>query len=201
MRRPLLAAWLGLVIAISCSAQVQSWRIDPSHSSAGFAVRHLGISTVRGDFKKLSGKVFYDPGDLGKSSLDATIDATTVSTGVEMRDNDLRGPHFFDVEKFPVITFKSKRIASAGPGKLRLTGDLTMHGVTKEVLLDVDGPTSPVKDPSGATRMGVSATTKINRRDFGVDGATATVGDEVQIMLDVELVDASSPPNSGPLKK
>jgi len=197
MRRLLLIASVCFAIANSLAAQIQSWRIDPSHSSAGFAVRHLGISTVRGDFNKVSGKVLYYPAEVGKSSIEATIDAATIDTRIETRDKDLRGPDFFDVEKYPVITFKSKRIEAAGAGKLRVTGDLTMHGVTKEVVMDVDGPTPPVKDPSsGVTRMGAAATTKINRRDFGIEGATATVADEVQITLDVELIDTSSPPPS-----
>jgi len=194
MRRFLLVVCIGCAVANYCAAQIQTFRIDPNHSSAEFAVRHLGISTVRGDFQKVGGTVSYDPADVGKSSIEATIDTTTVNTRIEARDKDLRSPHFFDVEKFPVITFKSRRIEAAGAGKLRVTGDLTMHGVTKEVVMDVDGPTAAIKDPSGAPRMGAAATTKINRRDFGIDGGTATVGDEVQVTLDVELVAPASPP-------
>jgi polyisoprenoid-binding protein YceI len=200
MRRLALLVCGWFAIMSTAAAQIQSWRVDPVHSSAGFAVRHLGISTVRGNFEKVSGSLSYDPGDLGKSSIEATIDAATINTRIEARDKDLRSPHFFDVDKYPVITFKSKRIEAAGAGKLRVTGDLTIHGVTKEVVLNVEGPSSPIKDPSGATRMGAEATAKINRMDFGVSGAAAAVGDEVQITLDVELIEASSPPNSQPSK-
>ena len=108
-----------------------------------------------------------------------------------MRDKDLRSPNFLDVEKYPTITFKSKRTESAGAGKLKITGDLTLHGVTKEVVLDVDGPTAPVKDPRGNIHMGASASTKINRREFGVNGAPTMAGDELTITIDTELVKSS----------
>jgi polyisoprenoid-binding protein YceI len=130
----------------------------------------------------------YDPADPSKTSLEATIDATTVDTRVEMRDKDLRSPNFLDVEKYPTITFKSKRAEPAGAGKLKITGDLTIHGVTREVVLDVDGPTAPVKDPRGNLHLGASATTKINRKDFGVNGAPAMAGDEISITIDAELI-------------
>jgi polyisoprenoid-binding protein YceI len=175
-------------------AQAETWKIDPSHSAAQFAVRHLGISTVRGEFRKVSGSASYDSADPGKTSLEATIDATTVDTRVDMRDNDLRSANFLDVEKYPTITFKSKRAESVGSGKLKITGDLTIHGVTREVALDVDGPTAPVKDPKGNLHMGASATTKINRRDFGVNGAPAMAGDELSITIDAELIKSSPAP-------
>jgi polyisoprenoid-binding protein YceI len=175
-------------------AQVESWRIDPAHSAAQFAVRHLGISTVRGEFRKVSGSASYDPADPSKTSLEATIDATTVDTRVDMRDNDLRSPNFLDVQKYPTITFKSKRAEAAGAGKLKLTGDLTIHGVTKEVVLDVDGPTAPVKDPRGNVHVGASGTTTINRKDFGVNGAPGMVGDEISITIDAELIKNSPAP-------
>src|SRR4249920_1641054 len=168
-------------------AQVENWKIDPMHSSAQFAVRHMGISTVRGEFRKVSGTASYDPANPTKTSLEATIDATSVDTRVDMRDNDLRGPNFLDVQKYPTITFKSKRAESAGTGKMKLTGDLTIHGVTKEVVLDVDGPSAPMKDPWGNQRIGASASTKINRKDFGVNGLPAVVGDDINITIDTEL--------------
>lgn len=152
------------IFVVSAFAQVETWKIDPAHSAAQFAVRHMGISTVRGEFKKVSGSAGYDTADPGKTFLDATIDATTVDTRVDMRDNDLRSPNFLHVQKHPTITFKSKRAEAAGPGKMKITGDLTIHGVTKEVVLEVDGPTSPVKDPRGNFHIGASATTKINRK-------------------------------------
>ena len=176
-------------LAISAAGQTETWQLDPMHSAAQFAVRHLEISTIRGAFTKLSGTVQYDPADPTKSSVDATIDAASVDTRVEMRDNDLRSPKYFDVQKFPALTFKSKRVEPAGTGKLKVTGDLTMHGVTKEVVLDVDGPSAPIKDPRGNMHMGASATTTINRRDFGVGNIpTAMIGEDVAITLDLELV-------------
>jgi polyisoprenoid-binding protein YceI len=189
--RKRLVCWTVLFVSIfvvSAFAQVETWRIDPAHSAAQFAVRHMGISTVRGEFKKVSGSAGYDTADPGKTSLDATIDATTVDTRVDMRDNDLRSPNFLDVQKYPTITFKSKRAEAAGPGKMKITGDLTIHGVTREVVLDVDGPTSPVKDPRGNFHIGASATTKINRKDFGVNGAPGMAGDEISITIDAELI-------------
>jgi polyisoprenoid-binding protein YceI len=176
------------IFVVSAFAQVETWKIDPAHSAAQFAVRHMGISTVRGEFKRVSGSAGYDTADPGKTSLDATIDATTVDTRVDMRDNDLRSRNFLDVQKYPTITFKSKRAEAAGPGKMKITGDLTIHGVTKEVVLDVDGPTSPVKDPRGNFHIGASATTKINRKDFGVNGAPGMAGDEISITIDAELI-------------
>jgi|SRR6267378_4440716 len=168
-------------------ARTQTWQIDQMHSAAQFSVRHLGISTVRGQFEKLSGSVTYDPAAPDKTSISASIDANSVNTRVEMRDNDLRSPNFLDVAKFPTITFKSKRIEPSGSGKLKVIGDLTIHGVTREVTLDVDGPSPAIKDPMGNSRMGASASTKINRRDFGVNGAPAMAGDEVLITLDIEM--------------
>ena len=176
-----------LAFAASAIAQVETWKIDPAHSAAQFSVRHLGISTVRGAFTKVSGSANYDTKDPSKTTLEATIDASSVDTRVEMRDKDLRSPNFFDVEKYPTITFKSKRVETAGAGKLKIIGDLTIHGTTKEVVLDVDGPSAPVKDPWGNSRMGASATTKISRKDFGVSADAGMVGDEIPITLDVEL--------------
>ena len=176
-----------LILTISAAAQVQMWQIDPNHSAAQFSVRHLGVSTVRGAFTKVSGSATFDPSDPSKTTLNATIDAKTVDTRVEMRDNDLRSPNFLDVQKYPTITFHSKQVKSAGAGKLQVVGDLTIHGVTKEVTLDVDGPSAPIKDPWGNQRIGASASTKINRKDFQVNGAPGAVGDEISITIDAEL--------------
>ncbi len=186
-----VVALSALVWLASASAKADSdtWHLDGPHSAAQFSIRHLGISTVRGTFTKLSGDVTYFPSDVSKSSVNVTIDASSVDTRVEKRDNDLRSDHFFDVAKYPTITFKSKRVAPAGTGKLNVTGDLTIHGVTKEVTLDVTGPTPPIKNPMGpGERMGASATTKINREDFGMNYMTGMVGNEVEIQIDVELV-------------
>ena len=192
MFRKFLVCSAVFVFISSAFAQLETWKIDPAHSAAQFSVRHLGISTVRGEFKKVSGSANYDPTDPAKTSIEATIDATTIDTRVDKRDNDLRGPEFFDVQKYPTITFKSKRTEAAGTGKLKITGDLTIHGVTREVVLDVDGPTPPIKDPKGNSHMGASATTKINRKDFGVSGAPTVAGDEVSITIDVELIKEAS---------
>lgn len=190
MSRIFLSLVASLVFAVSAAAQVDTWKIDPAHSAAQFSIRHMGISTVRGNFTKVSGTVQFDAKDPAKSSIDATIDATSVDTRVEARDKHLRSPDFFDVEKYPTITFKSKRVEPAGDGKLKVTGDLTIHGTTKEVALDVDGPSAPTKDPMGNMRTGAEATTKISRSDFGVKGAPGMVGDEVTITLDVEITKA-----------
>jgi polyisoprenoid-binding protein YceI len=182
----LVTLTIALMLGSTAVAQMQTWTIDPMHSAAQFSVRHAGISTVRGAFTKLSGTVQYDPSAPGKTTVEATIDASSIDTRVEARDNDLRGDHFFDVAKYSTLTFKSKRVEAAGEGKLKVTGDLTMHGVTKEVVLDVDGPIIQ-KDPKGNEHMGASATTKISRKDFGVSGAAMMVGDEVPITIDLEL--------------
>jgi polyisoprenoid-binding protein YceI len=158
------------------------------HTSAQFSVRHMGVSTVRGAFTKVSGSATFDPSDPSKTTLDATIDATSVDTRADMRDNDLRSPNFLDVQKYPTITFHAKHTQAAGAGKLQITGDLTIHGVTKEVALDVDGPTAAIKDPYGNQRIGASATTKISRKDFGVNGAAGVAGDELTITIDAELI-------------
>jgi len=194
MIRKILVCTAALLFVPCAFAQVETWNIDPAHSAAQFAVRHMGISTVRGEFRKVSGSAGYDPGNPGKTTIEAIIDATTVDTRVDMRDKDLRSPNFLDVEKFPTITFKSKRTESAGAGKLKVTGDLTIHGVTKEVILDLEGPTAPVKDPRGNFHMGASATTTISRKDFGVNGAPGMVGDEITITIDTELVKSSPAP-------
>jgi len=186
MSRTLSALAVTVLLATSAIAQ-DTWQIDPAHSAAQFSVRHLGISTVRGAFTKVSGSAQFDPADPSKSSVQATIETASVDTRVEMRDNDLRGPKFLDVQKYPTITFQSKKVEAAGQGKLKVTGALTIHGVTKDVVLDVDGPSAAMKDPWGNQRAGASATTTINRMDFGVSGAAGAVGNDVTITLDIEM--------------
>ena len=188
MSRLALTLISALALVAAAAAQTSTWQIDPMHSSAQFSVRHLGVSTVRGAFTKVSGSAKFDAADPSKTSLDASIEASSVDTRVEMRDNDLRSPNFLEVQKYPAITFHAKQTKSAGSGKLLITGDLTIHGVTKEVTLDVDGPSAPIKDPWGNQRIGASATTKINRKDFGVNGAPGAVGDEITITIDAELI-------------
>jgi polyisoprenoid-binding protein YceI len=173
-------------------ARAESWVIDPSHSAATFQVRHMMVSNVRGEFGKMVGTLNYDPKNPGKATVEATIDATSINTREPQRDTHLKSPDFFDVQKFPTITFKSTKVEQIGAGKLRVTGDLTIHGVTKSVALDIDGPTKPLKDPFGMTRVGASATTKISRGDFGlkwnkaIEAGGVLVGDEVTIGIDLE---------------
>jgi polyisoprenoid-binding protein YceI len=190
--------YLGLLKTIAlilpAAAAAETWQIDPSHSAAQFTVRHMMISNVKGEFGKIAGSIQYDSADLSKTAIEATIDAASINTRVENRDKHLRSADFFDVEKYPTLTFKSKRVETAGPGKLKVTGDLTMRGTTREVVLDVEGPTEAIKDQRGNLHMGASATTKINRKDFGLvwnralDGGGVVVGDEVAIAIDVELI-------------
>jgi len=187
-------AALAAAISLPATAATSTWQIDPNHSAAQFAVRHLAISTVRGAFTKVSGTVQMDDKDISKSSVEVTIDAASVDTRVADRDKDLRSDHFFDTAKYPTLTFKSTRVEQVAPGVLKVTGDLTIHGTTKQVVLEVEGPTVPVKDPWGNQRAAASASTKINRQDFGVkwnatmDNGGVVVGDEVSITIDVELV-------------
>jgi len=193
-RKFAVVAALTVGLTFQASATTIAWKIDPAHTAAQFAVKHMMISTVRGEFKGVTGTVIWDDQDVTKSTVDVTIDARTVNTGEEKRDQDLRSANFFEVEKYPTLTFKSKKVENAGAAKLKVTGDLTMHGVTKEVVLDVDGPSPAVKDPWGNTRSAVSASTKLNRQDFGVkwnanmDGGGVVVGDTVSITIDMEMV-------------
>ena len=183
--------------AVSTASQISKpvqWQIDPAHSAAHFSVRHLMISNVRGEFTKLSGSAQIDPADLTKSTVEVTIEAASVNTREAQRDDDLRSANFFDVANHPQITFRSKRIASLGPEHYTVTGDLTIHGVTREVALDVEGPTPPVKDPWGNIRVGLTGSAKVNRKDFGLvwNALTETggvvVGDEVKISIEAELI-------------
>ena len=199
LNRAVSATALAAVLSLPAVAATSNWQIDPNHSSAQFAVRHLGLSTVRGAFTKVNGTVQLDEKDIAKSSVEVTIEAASVDTRVEGRDKDLRSDHFFDVEKYPTLTFKSTKVEQAEPGKLKVTGDLTIHGTTKQVVLDVEGPTAAVKDPWGNQRVAATATTKINRQDYGVkwnakmDNGGWVVGDDVAITIDVEMVQKGAP--------
>ncbi len=193
MSRVLLVLTLALTLVAPAAAQTTAWQIDPNHTAAQFSVRHMGISTVRGAFTKVSGIVTYDPANPGNTVIDVTIDAASIDTRVERRDNDLRSPRFFDTAKFPTLTFKSRRAEPNRSGKLKVIGDLTIHGVTKEVVLDVDAPSGPVKDPRGNWHMGTSAAAEINRQDFGVSADKGTVGDDIPIIIDVELIQPAAP--------
>ncbi len=170
-----------------------TYTIDPVHSTAGFKVRHLMIANVRGEFSNVSGTVVIDPKNPANSKVETSIDATTINTRDAQRDAHLKSPDFLDVEKYPTITFKSTKITPAGRGEWKVAGDLTIHGVTKPVVLDVEGPAPEVKDPWGNIKSGASATTKIDRKEFGLlwNSALETggvlVGDEISIHLEVEL--------------
>ena len=201
LSRIAVTAGLAAVLSLPAGAATSEWKIDPQHSSAQFSVRHMAISTVRGAFSKVTGTILLDDSDITKSAVDVTIDASTVDTREPDRDKDLRSDKFFDVAHYPSITFKSKRVQQVATGKLKVTGDLTIHGTTKEVVLDVEGPTAPVKDPWGNVRAAVTATTKVNRQDFGVkwnatlDNGGVVVGDDVNITIDVEMI-KQAPPKS-----
>ena len=173
--------------------QTVTYTIDPSHSTAGFKVRHLMVSNVRGEFSGVAGTVVFDAEDPANSKVEAAIDATTIQTRDTQRDQHLKSADFFDVEKFPKITFVSKKVVPVGEGEWRVVGDLTIHGITREVALDVEGPTPEVKDPWGNIKIGASATTKLDRRDFGLvfnmalEAGGVMVGDEVTIQIELEL--------------
>ena len=174
-------------------SQTVTYVIDPSHSTAGFKVRHLMVSNVRGEFSDVAGTVVFDAEDSANSKVEAAIDATTIQTRDNQRDQHLKSADFFDVEKFPKIIFISKKVAPVGEGEWRVVGDLSIHGVTKEVVLDVEGPTPEVKDPWGNIKIGATATTKVNRKDFGLgwnvalEAGGVLVGDEVAIQLELEM--------------
>ena len=184
---------IALLASLSALAQTSTWNIDPAHSTAQFTVRHLAISNVTGNFTKVTGSVVLNEKDITQSQVSAGIDVGSVDTRVEARNKDLKSPNFFDVEKYPTIEFKSKRIVNDG-GKLQVIGDLTIHGTTREVTLDVDGPTPELADPWGNSRRGISATTTINRKDFNLmynnllKTGEAVVGDNVKIQIDAEMV-------------
>jgi polyisoprenoid-binding protein YceI len=175
-------------------AQVSDWQIDSAHTAAQFSVRHMMLSNVRGHFGKTTGSARFDPKDPAKATLEASVEVASIDTREPKRDAHLKSADFFDVQKFPAITFRSKRVEAAAAGHLKLVGDLTMHGVTREVALDVEGPTPEMKDAQGGGRIGASATARISRKEFGmtwnraIEAGGVVVGDEVAITIDVELV-------------
>jgi polyisoprenoid-binding protein YceI len=194
MKKSLVAFGFAVFLATTAAtAQSTTWQLDPAHSNAQFSVRHLGISNVQGEFTKVTGTVNLDDQDISKSIVSATIDVASLDTRVQHRDDDLKSDHFFDVAKFPMITFQSTKIVSTGEGTSKMTGNLTLHGVTKEVTFDVTGPTKVINVMG--TRRGASATAKINRQDFGIvfmsntlPGGDEMIGDTVTITLDIEMV-------------
>ena len=173
-----------------------TWNIDPAHSAAEFKVKHMMISNVKGHFGKITGKLTLDESDLANSHVEAVIEAASIETRDAQRDAHLKSADFLHVEKFPTLSFKSTRIRLIRDGELAVEGDLTIRGITRKEAFTVEGPTPPTKDPWGNTRVAVSATTKINRKDFGLTWNAALetggilVGDEVTITLDAEFVKA-----------
>jgi len=175
-------------------ASASTWAIDPEHSYVGFKVRHLMVSNVKGSFTTFNGTVEHDDKDLAKSKVAVNIDTNSIDTNVQKRDEHLRSADFLDVAKYPAMTFTSKKIAQNGKGRLAITGDLTLHGVTREVVLDAESLSPESKDPWGNIRRGTTAATTINRKDFGLSWNAAletggvVVGDEVTILLEIEMI-------------
>jgi polyisoprenoid-binding protein YceI len=175
-------------------ATASTWRIDPEHTSIQFTVRHMMVSNVKGVFHKFNGQFEIDDKEITNARASAVIDVASIDTGIEKRDEDLRSPNFFDVAKYPSMTFVSKKIVRTGANSFRMTGDLTMHGVTREVVLDMEGLETVVKDPWGNMRRGATLATMINRKDFGLtynkllETGGVVVGEEVKINIEVELI-------------
>lgn len=197
--RTLAVVALAVSLLAAPFARAATWEIDPAHTSIQFSVRHMMISNVRGEFGKVAGKVEADETNPTAARVEATIEAASIDTHNAKRDEHLRSPDFLDASRFPTITFRSKQAERAGEGRWKITGDLTLHGATREVVLEVDGPTPAVKDPGGNTRAGAQARTTINRQDFGItfskalDGGGALVGDEIAITIEVEVVKKVEP--------
>ena len=194
MKRYITPMMTLFILAVPVFTHAVTWEMDPAHSSIQFKVRHMTVSSVKGDFSKFRGVVMIDDKDITQMKVEMAIEAASVNTGHAQRDDHLRGPDFLDVVKYPVITFSSSKLVKADGGKVKVTGNLTLHGVTREITVDVEGPTAEVKDPGGNFRRGATATAKINRRDFGMtwnkvlDGGGLVVGDEVNIYVEVELI-------------
>ena len=194
MMRSTLAIALLLGAPAVALAQSPAWEADPAHTHIGFGVRHLMVSNVKGEFTKYKVRVTGEPKDPARAAIDVTIEAASINTGVADRDKHLRSPDFFDVAKYPTITFKSKKIARVGKNGLKVTGDLTIHGATREVVLEARDLAGPIKDPWGMSRLGLQASGLIDRRDFGlkwnkaIEAGGVVVGNEVRIALEVELV-------------
>jgi len=190
----LLAMTATLAAAAAAPSIAATYKIDPAHSVAQFSVRHLMISNVKGSFSSVGGTVDYDANNPKNSKVEATIDVKTISTAEPQRDEHLKSPEFFDVTKYPQMTFKSKKVLSASKGKMKVVGDLTLHGVTKEVTLDVDGPAAAIKDPKGMERTGATATTTLDRKAFGLtwqkalDTGGVMIGEEIPITIEIEMM-------------
>ncbi len=192
MKRLILS--LLVLLAAASPALATKWAIDPDHSNAQFKVKHMMIATVRGDFPEVTGMVHLDDKDLTRSVVNVSIATATLDTGVEKRDQHLKSPDFFEVAKFPAMTFKSTSVKKKGNGSLAVTGDLTIRDITRSVILEVEGPSQEIVDPWGNTRIAAEAVTMVNRQDFGLtwnktlDGGGIVISDEVRIALEIELI-------------
>ena len=194
MKRCIIVLLVCLAMGMPLIAGAATYQLDTDHSSIQFKIRHLTVSNVTGTFNKIKGSASVEGEDLATLKVEVTIDAASVDTGHQKRDEHIRTADFLDVAKYPTITFVSKKVVKADPGKLRITGDLTLHGVTREITVDLEGPTPEIKDPWGNFRRGATGTAKIDRRDFGItwnkalDTGGLVVGNEVGIQVDVEWV-------------
>jgi polyisoprenoid-binding protein YceI len=193
----LAGAMLALSLVLPVSVGAETWVIDPAHTVSGFTVKHMMITNVTGMFELTKGTIEYKPGEPGSVKADITIESKSVNTRIGRRDDDLRSDNFFSAEKFPTLTFRSKRVQNARAEGFDLVGDLTIRDVTREVVLKVEGPSAPIRDPQGNRRVGANATTTINRKDFGIlynraIEAGGVVGDEVKINLEVEAIEKKS---------
>ncbi len=196
MKRIIASIAVVTALWLPALASAASWNIDPEHSNIGFKVRHLMVSNVKGSFEKHSGVVDIDDRDISRSTVKVTIDTSSINTNVQKRDEHLRSADFFDVAKYPIMTFVSRKVVRSGADRLAVTGDLTLHGVTRQVVLNVDGLSGESKDPWGNIRRGATASTTINRKDFGLvwnkalETGGVAVGEDVTISLEIEMIKA-----------
>lgn len=194
MKRIIASISTVVALALPAFAFASTWTIDPDHSNIGFKVKHLMVANVKGSFEKHTGTVEINDKDITKSKVEVSIDTNSINTNVQKRDEHLRSADFFDVAKYPTMTFVSKKVAKAGKDRLKVTGDLTLHGVTRQVVLDVEPISKESKDPWGNIRRGTTATTKIDRKDFGLtwnkglETGGVLVGDEITITLEIEMI-------------
>ena len=191
-------AVLTLGLSLPAPAAAETWVVDTAHTVSGFTVKHMMIANVTGVFEVTKGTIEYKPGEPGSVKADITIETKSVNTRITRRDDDLRSDNFFSAEKFPTLVFRSKRVQNVRADGFDLVGDLTIRDVTREVVLKVDGPTAPIRDPQGNRRVGANASTTINRKDFGItwhraiEAGGVVVGDEVKINIDVEAIEKKS---------
>ncbi len=191
-------AVLTLGLSLPAPATAETWVVDTAHTVSGFTVKHMMIANVTGVFEVTKGTIEYKPGEPGSVKADITIETKSVNTRITRRDDDLRSDNFFSAEKFPTLVFRSKRVQNVRADGFDLVGDLTIRDVTREVVLKVDGPSAPIRDPQGNRRVGANASTTINRKDFGItwhraiEAGGVVVGDEVKINIDVEAIEKKS---------